>query len=83
MKIIVTGGSSGIGAAVVARSLSDGHEVVVLDITKAPDSATLLVDLSEPQRGRQRDSARTRRDRAGPLFGGEIWLAWIHREPRP
>ncbi|MFN3230664.1 MAG: coniferyl-alcohol dehydrogenase [Alphaproteobacteria bacterium] len=47
--VVVTGGSSGMGAATVTRLLDAGHMVHMLDIKEAPDnSATVhLCDLSE------------------------------------
>ncbi|MFJ9567840.1 coniferyl-alcohol dehydrogenase [Streptomyces fuscichromogenes] len=48
--VVVTGGSSGIGAAVVSHLTDEGAEVVVLDRT-APESGVrhLMVDLSDPR----------------------------------
>src|SRR5690349_9245017 len=33
MRVLVTGGASGIGAAIAERFLSDGHQVAILDRT--------------------------------------------------
>lgn len=44
--VAVTGGASGIGAAVARRMRDDGHRVVVMD--RSPD-ADLVVDVSSPR----------------------------------
>ncbi|MGF3053049.1 SDR family NAD(P)-dependent oxidoreductase [Microbacterium sp. YY-03] len=46
--VVVTGGSSGIGAAVVARLQEQGHTVTVFDLAEAPDGTpTEIVDATD------------------------------------
>jgi NAD(P)-dependent dehydrogenase (short-subunit alcohol dehydrogenase family) len=48
MRIIVTGGSSGIGSAVSERGVSDGHDVAVIDLRESLNGRTVIADLSDP-----------------------------------
>lgn len=61
MRVLVTGGVSGIGAAVVARLRDAGDDVVVWDIADGADHA---VDVSDP---RQVERAMTATLAAGPV----------------
>ena len=49
MRLALTGGATGIGAATAARLRADGHEVVIFDI-RAPDSGDrwIQLDLMDP-----------------------------------
>lgn len=47
MRILVTGGASGIGAAVAALLTEAGADVAVLDLRAAANSRSYLVDLSD------------------------------------
>jgi NAD(P)-dependent dehydrogenase (short-subunit alcohol dehydrogenase family) len=44
---IVTGGSSGIGAAIANRLVADGHRVATLDITAAQGGSSYEVDVTD------------------------------------
>ncbi len=44
---IVTGGASGIGAAIARRLAADGHRVAVLDISGAEDVSSYVVDVTD------------------------------------
>lgn len=57
-RAVVTGGSSGLGAATAARLREDGVEVVTLDIAGEPD---LLVDVTD------HDAVATAAERIGPV----------------
>lgn len=50
MRVALTGGSSGIGAAVAARLTRDGHEVTAFDITEPTENVArwIKTDLSDP-----------------------------------
>ncbi len=45
MRALVTGGKSGIGAAVAARLADAGHEVVIWELADGADS---VVEVSDP-----------------------------------
>ena len=52
--VLVTGGSSGLGLALVNRLISRGHTVYILDIAEPPETLTgyagnLVVDISSPE----------------------------------
>jgi len=68
---VVTGGSSGIGAGIVARLLEQGHRVAVLDRvapTITSDNVTWIeVDLSSPAATRQ--AARAAQESLGSVYG--------------
>jgi NAD(P)-dependent dehydrogenase (short-subunit alcohol dehydrogenase family) len=57
-RAVVTGGSSGLGAATAARLREDGVEVVTLDVAGEPD---LLVDVTD------HDAVATAAERIGPV----------------
>ena len=62
---VVTGGASGIGAAVARRLEKDGHNVAVLDLNPAPDGFGLIADVSDRA---QVDAALAAvRERFGPV----------------
>ena len=49
MRLALTGGATGIGAATAARFRADGHEVVIFDIQKpASDDRWIQLDLMDP-----------------------------------
>ena len=48
MRLALTGGATGIGAATVARLRADGHEIVVFDIQQPPgDERWIQLDLMD------------------------------------
>ena len=48
MRLALTGGATGIGAATVARLRADGHEIVVFDIQKPEgDERWIKLDLMD------------------------------------
>jgi 3-oxoacyl-[acyl-carrier protein] reductase len=47
-RLLVTGGASGIGRAIVDRGLARGWDVVVLDRDAAPSGLGIRADLSDP-----------------------------------
>ena len=51
MRIALTGGASGIGAAIAARLVRDGHEVTAFDIAKPQEEAAhwIETDLADPE----------------------------------
>lgn len=51
MRIALTGGASGIGAAIAARLVRDGHEVTAFDIAKPQEEAAhwIETDLGDPE----------------------------------
>ena len=57
-RAVVTGGSSGLGAATAARLREDGLEVVTLDVAGEPD---LLVDVTD------HDALAAAAERIGPV----------------
>ena len=62
---VVTGGGSGIGAAVVARLRKDGHQVAILDLNPCDDELSYVADVTD--RG-QIDAALTEiRSALGPV----------------
>lgn len=67
MRILVTGGASGIGRATARLLRSQGHDIVVMDVKDRPedwDSTYIQVDLA--------DTAATGRALAEALSGGPI-----------
>ena len=50
MRVALTGGATGIGAAIAAKLLAGGHEVVAFDITQPSQDVSqwIQTDLSEP-----------------------------------
>lgn len=62
---VVTGGGSGIGAAVVTRLRKDGHQVAILDLNPCDDELSYIADVTD--RG-QIDAALTEiRGALGPV----------------
>lgn len=62
---VVTGGASGIGAAIVARLRADGHRVAALDLTPAEHDLVFAADVTSRE---QVDAALAQiRDRLGPI----------------
>ena len=50
MRLALTGGATGIGAATAARLRSDGHEIVIFDIQKPQsDDRWIQLDLKDPE----------------------------------
>jgi NAD(P)-dependent dehydrogenase (short-subunit alcohol dehydrogenase family) len=49
-RLLVTGGASGIGRAIVEAGLERGWDVVVLDRDAAPSGHSIQVDLSDSER---------------------------------
>ncbi|MHB8439902.1 MAG: SDR family NAD(P)-dependent oxidoreductase [Acidimicrobiales bacterium] len=66
MRAIVTGGASGIGAALVTRLMGEGHEVAVLDLVDAP-GATLSVRCDIGEESEVDDSVRRVQDELGGI----------------
>ena len=62
---VVTGGASGIGAAIVQRLSADGYNVASLDLNPSPDGFGQIADVSNRE---QIDEALTAvRDKFGPV----------------
>ena len=54
MRLALTGGATGIGAATVARLRADGHEVVIFDIQEPEgDERWIKLDLMDDNRFRR------------------------------
>ena len=65
-RVLVTGGSSGLGAAVVAAVAAEGGHPVVLDrIAPSPEVEHVLVDLADPRAAE--DAVRSASERVGGL----------------
>jgi NAD(P)-dependent dehydrogenase (short-subunit alcohol dehydrogenase family) len=76
-RVVVTGGASGIGAAIVDRHRRAGDQVVVLDRTPVEDGSSVRADVAD------HDDARSGIDRAAELMGGLdvlVCSAGIHGE---
>jgi len=63
-RVVVTGGASGIGAAIVERHRGAGDQVVVLDRTAVEDGSSVCADVAD------HEDARSAVDRAAELMGG-------------
>jgi len=85
---VVTGGASGIGAAIARRLEKDGYSVAILDLSPAPEGFGLVTDVTDRA---QVDAALTTvRERLGPVtvlinvagkegykrFHNLTWEAW-------
>ena len=71
MRVLVTGGASGIGAAIAERFVSDGHQVAILDrVARDPTAATEVLHLvGDVTDAEQVDAAFGHLDRE---WGGEL-----------
>lgn len=78
---VVTGGASGIGAAIAARLARDGHHVATLDITATETALSYVVDVSD--RGEIDNALGQVRRRFGPITilvnaaGAEASIAFL------
>ena len=64
LRAVVSGGASGIGAAIVARLRADGARVGVFDVTATDDPDAFVVDVTDDA------SVRAAVDAAARAFGG-------------
>ncbi|MCV7173375.1 SDR family oxidoreductase [Mycobacterium manitobense] len=62
---VVTGGGSGIGAAIVARLRADGHHVAILDLNPGDDEFAFAADVTD--RGQVDDALTAVRAKLGPI----------------
>ncbi len=62
---VVTGGGSGIGAAIVARLRADGHHVAILDLNPGDDEFAFAADVTD--RGQVDDALAAVRAKLGPI----------------
>ena len=62
---VVTGGGSGIGAAIVARLRADGHHVAILDLNPGDDEFAFAADVTD--RGQVDDALSAVRAKLGPI----------------
>jgi 2-hydroxycyclohexanecarboxyl-CoA dehydrogenase len=62
---VVTGGGSGIGAAIVARLRADGHHVAILDLKPGDDEFAFAADVTD--RGQVDDAMAAVRAKLGPI----------------
>jgi 2-hydroxycyclohexanecarboxyl-CoA dehydrogenase len=62
---VVTGGGSGIGAAIVARLRADGHHVAILDLKPGDDEFAFAADVTD--RGQVDDALAAVRAKLGPI----------------
>ncbi|MGA5464869.1 SDR family NAD(P)-dependent oxidoreductase [Mycobacterium sp. NPDC050041] len=62
---VVTGGGSGIGAAIVARLRADGHHVAILDLKPGDDEFAFAADVTD--RAQVDDALAAVRAKLGPI----------------
>jgi NAD(P)-dependent dehydrogenase (short-subunit alcohol dehydrogenase family) len=62
---VVTGGGSGIGAAIVARLRADGHHVAILDLKPGDDEFAFAADVTD--RRQVEDALAAVRAKLGPI----------------